>query len=30
MRKYIYIKTKGDQQVASNSKLADFIRKLNE
>lgn len=30
MRKYIYIKTKGDQQVASNSRLADFIRKLNE
>lgn len=30
MRKYIYIKTKGDQQVVSNNKLADFIRKLNE
>lgn len=30
MRKYIYIKTKDDQQVISNSALAGFIMELNQ
>lgn len=30
MRKYIYIKTKGDQQVISNNALAGFIMELNQ
>ena len=30
MRKYIYIKTKGDQQVMSNARLANFIMELNQ